>query len=152
MACIAKEVGVWVPPYMLCRTVRQCVRCVRAVNLQLNLPSRSLHLVPVVSGPISGNSLNRRIPRRAQPYDQIHSLDRPTRNENRFPDLQNNSPRNLVIGAAQLEPIARTETRESVVRCMLALMETTSARNCSLIVFPELASTSFSALVHDRPI
>ncbi|MGI9201361.1 MAG: nitrilase-related carbon-nitrogen hydrolase, partial [Woeseiaceae bacterium] len=57
--------------------------------------------------------------------------------------MQNNPPRKLVIGAAQLGPIARTETRASVVRRMLALMETASARNCTLIVFPELALTSF---------
>jgi predicted amidohydrolase len=92
---------------------------------------------------MSSNTLNHRISRRAQPYVQICSLDWPTRNENRFPDMKNKSPRQLVIGAAQLGPIARTESRESVVRRMLALMETASARSCSLIVFPELALTSF---------
>ena len=79
----------------------------------------------------------------ARPCSQFGSLSRPTRSEDRFPDMQNNSSRKLVIAAAQLGPIARIETRESVVRRMLALMETASARNCSLIVFPELALTSF---------
>ena len=57
--------------------------------------------------------------------------------------MQNNSQRKLVIGAAQLGPIARAETRESVVQRMLVLMETASARKCSVVVFPELALTSF---------
>ena len=51
--------------------------------------------------------------------------------------------RRLVIGAAQLGPIARQETRASVVARMLSLMETAAVRGCRLIVFPELALTSF---------
>lgn len=49
----------------------------------------------------------------------------------------------VVTAAAQLGPIARAESRESVVARMLALMEKAAARGCDLIVYPELALTTF---------
>ncbi len=51
--------------------------------------------------------------------------------------------RNIVIGAAQLGPIARTETRASAVARMIALMTEAKDRGVELIVFPELALTTF---------
>ncbi|TYC53034.1 N-carbamoyl-D-amino-acid hydrolase [Rhodobacterales bacterium] len=51
--------------------------------------------------------------------------------------------RSLVIAAAQLGPIARAESRASVVTRMIAMMETAKARGAGLIVYPELALTTF---------
>lgn len=49
----------------------------------------------------------------------------------------------LTVGGAQLGPIARSEPRTSVVQRMLVLMQEAKDRKCSLIVYPELALTSF---------
>ena len=49
----------------------------------------------------------------------------------------------LTVGAAQLGPIARAEPRQSVVKRLLDLMARAHARGCRLIVFPELALTTF---------
>ncbi|MBL8582934.1 MAG: N-carbamoyl-D-amino-acid hydrolase [Rhizobiaceae bacterium] len=49
----------------------------------------------------------------------------------------------VATGAAQLGPIARAESRESVVGRMIALLEKGAARGCDLIVYPELALTTF---------
>ena len=51
--------------------------------------------------------------------------------------------RRLIIGAAQLGPIARNEPRASAVSRLIALMEEASGRGCDLVVFPELALTTF---------
>lgn len=51
--------------------------------------------------------------------------------------------RSLIVAAAQLGPIARTEPRASAVARMVALMEEAAARGATLIVFPELALTTF---------
>lgn len=51
--------------------------------------------------------------------------------------------RSIVVGAAQLGPIARSEPREAVVKRMIALLEKAAARGCELVVFPELALTTF---------
>lgn len=51
--------------------------------------------------------------------------------------------RKLIVGAAQLGPIARDESRASCVSRMQQLMETAATRGCELVVFPELALTSF---------
>ena len=51
--------------------------------------------------------------------------------------------REIVIGAAQLGPIQRAEGRAVVVARMLALLEDAAARGCALVVFPELALTTF---------
>jgi N-carbamoyl-D-amino-acid hydrolase len=55
----------------------------------------------------------------------------------------NHLPRNLTVAAAQLGPIQRAESRESVVARMLALMEQAHRRGAGLIVYPELALTTF---------
>jgi N-carbamoyl-D-amino-acid hydrolase len=52
-------------------------------------------------------------------------------------------PRIITVGAAQLGPIARSDTRAQVVQRMLALMHAAKAGGCDLVVFPELALTTF---------
>ena len=49
----------------------------------------------------------------------------------------------VTVGGAQLGPIARDEPREAVVARLLALMRRAADRGCDLVVFPELALTSF---------
>ncbi len=49
----------------------------------------------------------------------------------------------IVTGAAQLGPIARSEPRERVVTRMISLMEKAAGRGCDLVVYPELALTTF---------
>jgi len=49
----------------------------------------------------------------------------------------------LTIGAAQLGPIARSESRGDVVKRLLGLLGQAHARGCDLVVFPELALTTF---------
>jgi N-carbamoyl-D-amino-acid hydrolase len=49
----------------------------------------------------------------------------------------------VTVGAAQLGPIARRDTRSQVVARLLALMHQAKAHGCELIVFPELALTTF---------
>ncbi len=51
--------------------------------------------------------------------------------------------RTITVGAAQLGPIGRAEPRASVVRRMLALMAEARDRGCDLIVYPEMALTTF---------
>lgn len=51
--------------------------------------------------------------------------------------------RTIELGVAQLGPIQRADSRESVVRRLLALLDRAHARGCSLVVFPELALTTF---------
>jgi len=49
----------------------------------------------------------------------------------------------ITVGAAQLGPIARDESRSSAVARMLDLLRQAHARGCGLVVFPELALTTF---------
>ena len=51
--------------------------------------------------------------------------------------------RSFIVAAAQLGPIARDEPRASAVARMIALMEEAHARGARLVVFPELALTTF---------
>ncbi|MDQ1392307.1 MAG: N-carbamoyl-D-amino-acid hydrolase [Acidimicrobiaceae bacterium] len=51
--------------------------------------------------------------------------------------------RTVVVGAGQLGPVGRHEGRESVVERLVALLEEGAERGCQLVVFPELALTSF---------
>ena len=51
--------------------------------------------------------------------------------------------REIVIGAAQMGPIQRADTRAEVVERMLALLDQAKATGCTLVVFPELALTTF---------
>jgi N-carbamoyl-D-amino-acid hydrolase len=52
-------------------------------------------------------------------------------------------PRILSVGAAQMGPIARAETRKSCVERMLVMLSEASRKGCQLVVFPELALTTF---------
>jgi predicted amidohydrolase len=49
----------------------------------------------------------------------------------------------ITVGAAQLGPIARAEPRASAVARMIELLRQAKARGCALVVFPELALTTF---------
>ncbi len=49
----------------------------------------------------------------------------------------------LTVGAAQLGPISRKETRRDAVRRMIALLDEAHRRGCKLVVFPEAALTPF---------
>ena len=49
--------------------------------------------------------------------------------------------RNIRVAAAQLGPIQKADSRAAVVARMLALMR--QAEGCDLIVYPELALTTF---------
>ena len=51
--------------------------------------------------------------------------------------------RPITVGAAQLGPIARSEPRSEVVKRLLALLAQAHERGCELVVFPELALTTF---------
>jgi len=51
--------------------------------------------------------------------------------------------RNLVVGAAQLGPIQRSDSRETAVKRMIALLHEAHSKKCELVVFPELALTTF---------
>ena len=49
----------------------------------------------------------------------------------------------VVVGAAQLGPIQKADTRASVVERLIALLRQAKERSCDLVVFPELALTTF---------
>lgn len=49
----------------------------------------------------------------------------------------------VTVGAAQLGPIALNETRTAVVQRLVALLEQAARHGCDLVVFPELALTTF---------
>ena len=51
--------------------------------------------------------------------------------------------RSLKIGAAQLGPISRDATRDQVVERLVSLMRRAGDAGCELVVFPELALTTF---------
>lgn len=51
--------------------------------------------------------------------------------------------REIVIGGAQMGAIQKADSREVVVQRMLALLEQAHAAGCTLVVFPELALTTF---------
>jgi predicted amidohydrolase len=49
----------------------------------------------------------------------------------------------ITIAAAQLGPIARSDTRDQVVDRLLALLHEAHRQGCELVVYPELALTTF---------
>src|SRR5215813_5938133 len=49
----------------------------------------------------------------------------------------------VTVGAAQLGPIQRAEARPQVVKRLLDLLHQAKAHGCDLVVFPELALTTF---------
>ena len=56
------------------------------------------------------------------------------------------------VGAAQMGPIARGDSRSQVVDRLIVLMRKAHAAGCDLVVFPEMALTSFFArwLIEDQ--
>jgi predicted amidohydrolase len=51
--------------------------------------------------------------------------------------------RQITVGSAQLGPVARSDTRARVVVRLLELLRQAKGRGCRLVVFPELALTTF---------
>ncbi|MDQ1366741.1 MAG: N-carbamoyl-D-amino-acid hydrolase [Acidimicrobiaceae bacterium] len=51
--------------------------------------------------------------------------------------------RTVVVGAGQLGPVQREDSRDSVVERLIVLVEEGASQGCQLVVFPELALTSF---------
>jgi predicted amidohydrolase len=49
----------------------------------------------------------------------------------------------LTVGAAQLGPVTRSESRREVVERLMTLMREAHAMGCDLVVYPELAHTTF---------
>ena len=49
----------------------------------------------------------------------------------------------LRIGGAQMGPIHKADSRQAVVRRMLDLLDQAKAQKCDLVVYPELALTTF---------
>jgi N-carbamoyl-D-amino-acid hydrolase len=58
--------------------------------------------------------------------------------------------RNIKVAAAQLGPIQRVEGRQIVISRMIALMERAAREGCDLIVYPELALTTFFPRWHEQ--
>ena len=50
----------------------------------------------------------------------------------------------LRIGGAQMGPTHKADSRQAVVRRMLDLLDQAKAQKCDLVVYPELALTTFS--------
>ena len=57
-------------------------------------------------------------------------------------------PRLLTVGAAQMGPVQPDESRQTVVARLLELMREAHARGCQLVVYPELALTTFFPRKH----
>ncbi len=51
--------------------------------------------------------------------------------------------RKIVIGAAQMGPIQRADSRADAVHRMIALLDEAKAAGCGIVVFPELCLTTF---------
>jgi predicted amidohydrolase len=51
--------------------------------------------------------------------------------------------REIVVGAAQMGPNQKADSREAIVARMLALLEEAGLAGCTLVVYPELALTTF---------
>jgi N-carbamoyl-D-amino-acid hydrolase len=55
----------------------------------------------------------------------------------------------VTVGAAQMGPVQRADTREAVVERLLALLRDGHEAGCDLVVFPELALTTFFPRYHN---
>lgn len=51
--------------------------------------------------------------------------------------------REIVIGAAQMGPNQKSDSREAIVARMIALLDDAARQGCTLVVYPELALTTF---------
>jgi predicted amidohydrolase len=56
---------------------------------------------------------------------------------------KSSSMRVITVAAAQMGPIQRAESRQAVIPRVIALMDEAKARGADLIVYPELALTTF---------
>jgi predicted amidohydrolase len=54
----------------------------------------------------------------------------------------------VTVGAAQMGPVQKTDTREAVVERLLGLLHDGHDAGCDLVVFPELALTTFFPRYH----
>ena len=52
-------------------------------------------------------------------------------------------PRTVTVAAAQMGPVQLDHDRESVVKRLLTLLQEAHGRGAELVVFPELALTTF---------
>ncbi|HEX7134611.1 MAG TPA: nitrilase-related carbon-nitrogen hydrolase, partial [Iamia sp.] len=52
-------------------------------------------------------------------------------------------PREVVVAAAQMGPVAKDDTRAEVVERLITLLRAAHHRGAELVVFPELALTTF---------
>ena len=57
--------------------------------------------------------------------------------------MPSNTPRRITVAAAQMGPIARAEPRSQVVGRLVEMMRDAHGRGAGLVVFPELALTTF---------
>ena len=57
--------------------------------------------------------------------------------------LEECTMRKMIVAGGQLGPITRDESKKSAVARMVALMKEAARRGAQLIVFPELALTTF---------
>src|ERR1700721_2306171 len=55
---------------------------------------------------------------------------------------ESSSMRIINVAAAQMGPIQRAESRQTVIPRMIALMDEAKARGADLIIYPELALTT----------
>ena len=51
--------------------------------------------------------------------------------------------RQFTVAAAQMGPVARAETRSQVIDRLIAMLNTAHQAGATLVVFPELALTTF---------
>ena len=51
--------------------------------------------------------------------------------------------RYLTVGAAQMGPIQRADSRHAVVERLVAQLREAKRRGCELVIFPELTLTTF---------
>ncbi|MEJ7721093.1 MAG: nitrilase-related carbon-nitrogen hydrolase [Ilumatobacteraceae bacterium] len=58
----------------------------------------------------------------------------------------------VTVGGAQLGPIGRDDAREDVVERLLVLLRHGADRGCELVVFPELALTTFFPRWHSERV
>lgn len=49
----------------------------------------------------------------------------------------------LVVGGAQMGPVQKADSRAATVARMIALMEEAAGRGVEMLVYPELALTTF---------
>ena len=51
--------------------------------------------------------------------------------------------RKIIVGGAQMGPIQKADSRVQTVERMIMLLDEAKAKGCTLVVYPELALTTF---------